>query len=271
MENTKHILKTNHLYGGYDGKQVLKDINITIPDGKISVILGANACGKSTLLKTMTRILQPAKGSVTLDGTDIRKFPSKKLACQLGLLPQTPVVPEGVTVSDLVFRGRYPHKKMFEGTTKKDLEAVTEAMEIMNIVDLADRSISELSGGQRQRAWIATALAQDTDILFLDEPTTYLDVNYQVEILDLMADLNERKHTTIVMVLHDINLSVRYADYLFAMKEGKIIKEGTPEDVISEALIEEVFGLKSKVIKDPVSSAPYAIPVGRHFSSPDVQ
>ncbi len=152
-----------------------------------------------------------------------------------------------------------------QGQTKQDLEAITEAMEIMNIIELADRGMNELSGGQRQRAWIATALAQQTDILFLDEPTTFLDINYQIEILDLMADLNQRRHTTIVMVLHDINLAARYADYLFAMKEGNLIAQGNPNDIVTEKLIKDVFGMKSRVISDPVSNSPYVIPIGRHF------
>lgn len=264
MSVKQHSLKTDHLVSGYDKKVVVRDVNITIPNGKISVIIGANACGKSTLLKTMTRIIPPISGKVTLDGQPIREMNPKKLARICGLLPQTPIVPEGVTVSDLVARGRYPHRKMFARQTKDDLEAVTEAMEIMHIVDLADRGMHELSGGQRQRAWIATALAQQTDILFLDEPTTYLDINYQVEILDLMTDLNEKKNTTIVMVLHDINLSARYADYIFAMKNGEIIEEGAPSEIITEDLILKVFGMKSKVINDSVSGSPFVIPIGRH-------
>lgn len=262
---SKHILKVDNLVVGYDEKTVVQDANLIIPDGKISVIIGANACGKSTLLKAMTRIISPKAGVVTLDGEPIKSMNPKELARICGLLPQDPVVPEGVTVSDLVARGRYPHQKFMQGQTKKDLEAVTEAMEIMDIIELSNRSMNELSGGQRQRAWIATALAQQTDVLFLDEPTTFLDINYQIEILDLMADLNQRKQTTIVMVLHDINLAARYADHLFAMKSGKLIAQGTPIDVVTEQLIMDVFGMKSRVISDPVSKSPYVIPIGRHF------
>lgn len=262
---SEHILKVENLVVGYEEKTVIQDANLVIPDGKISVIIGANACGKSTLLKAMTRIITPKSGRVTLDGEPIRGMNPKQLARICGLLPQDPVVPEGVTVSDLVARGRYPHQKFLQGQTKQDLEAVTEAMEIMNIIELANRGMNELSGGQRQRAWIATALAQQSDILFLDEPTTFLDINYQIEILDLMVDLNQRRQTTIVMVLHDINLAARYADYLYAMKNGNLIAQGSPSDIVTEKLIMDVFGMKSRIISDPVSKSPYVIPIGRHF------
>jgi len=253
---SEHILKVDNLVVGYDEKTVIHDVSLEIPNGKISVIIGANACGKSTLLKAMTRIITPKSGLVTLDGEPIRSMPPKELARICGLLPQDPVVPEGVTVSDLVARGRYPHQKFLQGQT---------AMEIMDIIELANRGMNELSGGQRQRAWIATALAQQSDILFLDEPTTFLDINYQIEILDLMADLNQRKQTTIVMVLHDINLAARYADYLYAMKNGKLIAQGAPGDIVTEKLIMDVFGMKSRIISDTVSKSPYVIPIGRHF------
>lgn len=262
---SEHILKAKHLAVGYEEKVVIQDVSLEIPNGKISVIIGANACGKSTLLKAMTRIITPKAGTVTLDGQSVHTMNPKQLARICSLLPQNPIVPEGVTVSDLVARGRYPYQKFMQGQTKQDLEAITEAMEIMNIIELADRGMNELSGGQRQRAWIATALAQQTDILFLDEPTTFLDINYQIEILDLMADLNQRRHTTIVIVLHDINLAARYADYLFAMKEGNLIAQGNPNDIVTEKLIKDVFGMKSRVISDPVSHSPYVIPIGRHF------
>lgn len=262
---SEHILKVENLVVGYDEKIVLHDVSLEIPNGKISVIIGANACGKSTLLKAMTRIITPRAGRVTLDGEPILSMKPRQLARICSLLPQNPIVPEGVTVSDLVARGRYPHQKFLQGQTRQDLEAVTEAMEIMDIIELADRGMNELSGGQRQRAWIATALAQQSDILFLDEPTTFLDINYQIEILDLMADLNQQKQTTIVMVLHDINLAARYADHLFAMKNGKLIAQGEPGAIVTEMLIMDVFGMKSHIISDKVSKSPYVIPIGRHF------
>ncbi|MER2127751.1 ABC transporter ATP-binding protein [Solibacillus sp.] len=261
---TQHTLQTNNLHAGYEQKLILNDVNISIPQNKISIIIGANGCGKSTLLKTMARLIKPASGEVILDGKSIHQMPPKKLAKTLGLLPQSPVVPEGITVADLVGRGRFPHQTLFGSWSKKDYEAVAEALEMMNITEFADRNIDELSGGQRQRVWIAMALAQQTDILFLDEPTTYLDITYQVEILDLLTDLNKKYGTTIVMVLHDINLSARYADYLFTMKEGQLIAEGTPQDIVTSELIKETFQLECAVITDPVSHTPLILPIGRH-------
>lgn len=265
-----HIFQAENITAGYDNKMILQDISLTIPSNKISIIIGANGCGKSTLLKTMARLIKPTSGQVTLDGKPINKIPPKHLARVLGLLPQSPVVPEGITVADLVGRGRFPHQSFLKGWTKEDYEAVAEAMEIMNITEFADRNIDELSGGQRQRVWIAMALAQQTDILFLDEPTTYLDITYQVEILDMLTDLNRKYGTTIVMVLHDINLSARYADHIFAVHKGKLVAEGTPEEVVSSTLIHDIFGLKSLVIQDPVSDSPSVVPIGRHHNQLDM-
>lgn len=261
---TQHTLQTNNLHAGYEQKLILNDVNISIPQNKMSIIIGANGCGKSTLLKTMARLIKPARGEVVLDGKSIHQMPPKQLAKTLGLLPQSPIVPEGITVADLVGRGRFPHQTLFGSWSKKDYEAVAEALEMMNITEFADRNIDELSGGQRQRVWIAMALAQQTDILFLDEPTTYLDITYQVEILDLLTDLNKKYGTTIVMVLHDINLSARYADYLFTMKQGQLIAEGTPQDIVTSELIKETFQLECAVITDPVSQTPLILPIGRH-------
>lgn len=261
-----HTFQAEEITAGYDNKTILHDISISIPSNKISIIIGANGCGKSTLLKTMARLIKPTSGQVTLDGKPINKIQPKKLARVLGLLPQSPIVPEGITVADLVGRGRYPHQTFLKGWTKEDYEAVAEAMEIMNITEFADRNIDELSGGQRQRVWIAMALAQQTDILFLDEPTTYLDITYQVEILDLLTDLNRKHGTTIVMVLHDINLSARYADHIFALQKGKLVAEGEPSKVITSTLIKDIFGLQCTVIKDPISGSPYVVPIGRHHN-----
>lgn len=261
---TIHQLEARQLVAGYDTKMILDHISLKIPANQISVIIGANACGKSTLLKTLARLIQPAAGEVLLNDKPIRKMPAKQLARVVGLLPQSPLVPEGITVADLVGRGRFPHQSLFGTWSKKDFEAVAEAMEIMDITALANRNIDELSGGQRQRVWIAMALAQQTDILFLDEPTTFLDITYQVEILDLLTDLNRKHGTTIVMVLHDINLSARYADHLFAICQGKLIAEGKPSKVITSELIKQVFGLDCTVIQDPISDSPSIIPIGRH-------
>jgi iron complex transport system ATP-binding protein len=261
-----HTLAADRIAAGYDGRVILQDISLEIPGNKISVIIGSNACGKSTLLKTLARLIKPVSGTITLDGRPIHSIPSKQLARIVGLLPQSPIVPEGISVADLVGRGRFPHQKLFGGWSKKDYEAVAEAMDMMNITELANANIDELSGGQRQRVWIAMALAQQTDILFLDEPTTFLDITYQVEILDLLTDLNRTFGKTIVMVLHDINLAARYADYMFAMKNGRLVAQGTPSQVITREIVKEVFGLECAVITDPVSASPSVVPIGRHHA-----
>lgn len=261
-----HLFQAEQLVAGYDHKTVIHGIDLVIPSNKISVIIGANGCGKSTLLKTLARLIKPISGQVTVDGKPISKIPPKKLARIIGMLPQSPIVPEGISVADLVGRGRFPHQSMFSGWSKKDYEAVAEAMEIMNITEFANHDIDELSGGQRQRVWIAMALAQQTDILFLDEPTTFLDITYQVEILDLLTDLNRKHGTTIMMVLHDINLSARYADHIFAMHEGKLVAEGTPSAVITSTMVKDIFGLNCTVIQDPLCGSPMVVPRGRHHA-----
>ncbi|ENH96200.1 iron ABC transporter ATP-binding protein [Gracilibacillus halophilus YIM-C55.5] len=265
-----HVFEAEETVAGYDNETIIHGVNLSIPSNKISVMIGANACGKSTLLKTMARLIKPSSGQITLDGQSIDKIPAKQLARVLGMLPQSPIVPEGITVSDLVGRGRFPHQSFFGGWSKKDYEAVAEAMDIMNVTALSDNHIDELSGGQRQRVWIAMALAQQTDILFLDEPTTFLDITYQVEILDLLTDLNQKYGTTIVMVLHDINLSARYADHIFALKQGQLLAEGEPSKVMTSALIKEIFGLDCTVIKDPISGSPSIVPIGRHHVYDDI-
>jgi len=259
------LLSATNIIAGYDKKIILNGMDVVIPSNKISVIIGANASGKSTLLKTLARLIRPVAGEIALDGKEIRTIPSKHLAQMLGLLPQSPVVPEGIMVSDLVARGRFPYQTFLKGMGKKDYEAVEEALDFMGITELANTSVDELSGGQRQRVWIAMALAQQTDILLLDEPTTFLDIAYQIEILDLLTDLNRKRGTTIVMVLHDINLSARYADYIFAVQKGNLISQGKPANIISEELIKNVFGLDCVVIKDPVSGSPFIVPKGRHY------
>ncbi len=261
-----HMLAAEHIVAGYEKKVIIKGIDLVIPSNKISVIIGANGCGKSTLLKTFSRLLGTEDGEVLLDGKKISAYPSKVLAQTLGLLPQSPIVPEGITVFDLICRGRFPYRKMMKGMEKKDFDAVEEAMDLMGIKNIADRCVDTLSGGQRQRVWIALALAQQTDILLLDEPTTYLDIAYQVEILDLLTELNRKRGTTIVMVLHDINLSARYADYLFALCEGRLVVEGAPKDIVSPELMKKVFQLDCSVITDPVSNAPLILPKGRYHT-----
>ncbi len=261
---TTHLLRTDALVSGYGHAKIVDGVDLDVPPGRISVIVGANACGKSTLLKTLSRLIPAQSGSVLLDGELIGQLPTKELARILGLLPQQPIAPEGIVVADLVGRGRHPHQKLFRSWTADDDRAVSEALMATGILDLADRSVDELSGGQRQRVWIAMALAQETDLLLLDEPTTFLDVSHQVEVLDLLTDLNRRRGTTIVMVLHEINLAARYADHLFAMREGRLIASGPPREVVTRELVQEVFSLDALVIPDPVSGAPIVLPRGRH-------
>ena len=245
---------------GYEDKTIIKDLDITIPEGKFSVIIGPNGCGKSTLLKSFSRLLKPQKGDVLLDGKSIYEIPTLCLARQIGLLPQSPLVPGGITVADLVARGRFPYQNFLGQLSKADYKAISDAMEAMGIMDLADKPVDSLSGGQRQRVWIALVLAQDTDILLLDEPTTYLDIAYQVEILDCLEKLNRIKKTTSVAIIHDINLSIRYADHIFAMKGGQLIAEGAPSEVITTDLMREIYGLECSIITDPETMDPYVIP-----------
>ena len=251
---------------GYGDAQVVAGLDLEIPDAAVSVIVGANACGKSTLLRGLARLLKPQAGAVLLDGAVIHQVSTKQVARKLGLLPQNPIAPEGVTVVDLVSRGRHPHHGAFRRWSSADEVAVHEAMQLTDTLGLAHRVVDELSGGQRQRVWIAMALAQGTDLLLLDEPTTYLDVTHQVEMLDLLSELNARRGTTIVMVLHDLNLSARYADHLIAMREGRVVFAGHPSQVVTEDSVRTVFGLESRVIEDPVSRTPLVLPVSRRRS-----
>ena len=263
-------MTSNHQLAGqdvtlsYGDRTIVDGLDIKIAPGKITVIVGANGCGKSTLLRALARLLKPKSGSVLLDGALISSRPSKEVARVLGLLPQSPSAPEGIAVADLVGRGRQPHQKALARWNERDYAAVADALEATGTTDLADRAVDELSGGQRQRVWIAMALAQETDILLLDEPTTFLDVSHQVEVLDLLTDLRENRGTTIVMVLHDLNLAARYADELVAMRDGAIYAVGSPSDIITPELVDDVFGLQSQVIIDPVSGKPAVMPIGRH-------
>ncbi|CAM5697033.1 ABC transporter ATP-binding protein OS=Streptomyces alboniger OX=132473 GN=CP975_15630 PE=4 SV=1 [Streptomyces alboniger] len=259
-----HTLGTRDIHLGYDGREVVHGLSLDIPPGRITMIVGPNACGKSTLLRAMARLLTPTSGSALLDGRGIHTMPTREVAAHLGILPQTPVAPDGITVSDLVGRGRYPHQGWFRRWTAEDDAAVADALLATDVLDLAGRPVDELSGGQRQRVWIAMALAQRTDILLLDEPTTYLDVSHQLDVLDLLVDLNQEHGTTIVVVLHDLNLACRYADHLVAMRDGRVIAEGAPRDVVTEELVDEAFGMRSSLVTDPVSGTPLIVPIGRH-------
>lgn len=245
---------------GYDGRVIAEDLTVAIPDGSFTVIVGANGCGKSTLLRGLARLLRPRAGAVLLDGQAIGRYSSKEVARRIGLLPQSQAAPDGITVADLVARGRYPHQSLLRQWSHDDEEAVREALEATDVADLAHRVVDELSGGQRQRVWLAMVLAQRTDILLLDEPTTYLDIAHQVEVLDLCEQLRAERGHTLVAVLHDLNLACRYATHLVAMKDGAVVAEGDPAEVITAELVEQVYGLACRVVPDPECGTPLVIP-----------
>ncbi|MEV8517904.1 ABC transporter ATP-binding protein [Dactylosporangium sp. NPDC051484] len=252
----------------YEERVISTALDVVIPDQSFTVIVGANACGKSTLLRALSRMLKPKRGAAYLDGKAITSMPSKEVARHLGLLPQTPIAPDGVTVADLVARGRYPHQKLLRQWSRDDERVVTEAMEATGVLDLADRYIDELSGGQRQRVWIAMTLAQQTRILLLDEPTTFLDIAYQIDVLNLCADLHEEQGYTLVAVLHDLNHACRYATHLIAMREGRIVAQGPPGEIVTADLVADVFGLSCEIIDDPQTGSPLVVPVRRRRPDP---
>ncbi|GHJ04039.1 ABC transporter [Streptomyces olivaceus] len=247
----------------YDQRVIAKQLSVEIPDNSFTVIVGPNACGKSTLLRALSRMLKPSEGRVLLDGSVIQSTPAKQVARTLGLLPQSSIAPDGITVGDLVGRGRYPHQGLLRQWSTEDERVVQESMARTGISELAERYVDELSGGQRQRVWIAMALAQQTPLLLLDEPTTYLDIQHQIDVLDLCADLHEEQGRTLVAVLHDLNHAARYATHLIALREGKIIAEGAPKDIVTADLVERVFGLRCQVIDDPETGTPLVVPAAR--------
>lgn len=267
-DSTPSRLSAKSVQLGYDDRIIVDDLTLDIPTGKITVIVGANACGKSTLLRALARLLKPSSGAVVLDGEEIHKLPTKEVARRLGLLPQSPIAPEGITVVDLVSRGRTPHQKLFQQWSEADEKAVRSALLATRTMELADRSIDELSGGQRQRVWIAMAIAQETELLLLDEPTTFLDIAHQVEVLDLVDQLNTEQNRTIVVVLHDLNLACRYAHHLVAMRDGDIIMTGAPAEVITKQTVKDVFGLECVIVDDPISHTPLVVPIGNRRSGP---
>ncbi|OLS62551.1 ABC transporter ATP-binding protein [Pseudomonas putida] len=256
-----HRLRADALTLRYEQRTLSSDLSIAIPDGSFTVIVGPNACGKSTLLRALSRLLVPSAGEVLLDQRPIREFPAREVARILGLLPQSATAPDGITVADLVARGRYPHQSFLRQWSKADEQAVQDAMQATGVEELAERPLHELSGGQRQRVWIAMVLAQQTPILLLDEPTTYLDIAHQIELLELLAELN-RQGRTIVAVLHELNQACRYATHLVAMKDGEIVASGAPAQVFTEALVERVFGLEALIIEDPVTGTPMLVAKG---------
>ncbi|PZF82809.1 ABC transporter ATP-binding protein [Jiangella anatolica] len=256
-------LHGNDLTLAYDERVISRELSVSIPDGSFTVIVGPNACGKSTLLRALARMLKPLAGAVHLDGQLITQYSTKEAARRLGLLPQSSIAPEGITVADLVSRGRYPHQKLFRQWSTADTEAVAEAMTSTGITDLRHRRVDELSGGQRQRVWLAMVLAQQTPILLLDEPTTFLDIAHQIEVLDLCHDLHVSHGRTLVAVLHDLNHACRYATHLIAMRDGEIVAEGAPADVVDEAMVRDVFGLACRIIDDPETGTPLVIPAAK--------
>ncbi len=262
MKADQPRLRADGVTLGYDDRLVIDDLDFTVPDGEVTAIIGPNACGKSTLLRALARLLRPTAGRVVLDGEQIHTLPTKEVARRLGLLPQTPIAPEGITVADLVARGRTPHQRLFQQWSEADERAVAMALDATSTADLAGRPVDELSGGQRQRVWIAMALAQDTDLLLLDEPTTFLDIAHQIDVLDLVERLHRRRGRTIVVVLHDLNLACRYATHVVAMRDGAIAAAGRPAEVITVDTVRHVFGLDSLVIDDPVSGTPLVVPIG---------
>lgn len=261
---TNHQLSAEEISLAYGERTIIDSLSVDIVPGKITSIVGPNGCGKSTLLRAFARLLKPSAGQALIDAHPLPSLPGKELARMLGLLPQSPTAPEGIVVADLVGRGRHPHQGLMGRWSTRDYEVVAQALEMANTTELAERPIDELSGGQRQRVWIAMALAQETDILLLDEPTTYLDIANQLEVLDLLTDLNHNHGTTIVMVLHELGLAARYSDHLIAMNAGKIYAQGTPTNVITETMMSEVFHTDARIIADPVSGAPLVMPMGRH-------
>ncbi|WP_280502750.1 ABC transporter ATP-binding protein [Nocardia farcinica] len=265
-----HRLTAEELRLGYGGRIIVDGLNLDIEPGVVTTVIGPNGCGKSTLLRSLGRLLRPSAGRVVLDGKAISGMKTKDVARIVGMLPQTPVAPEGLTVADLVARGRHPHQSWLRQWSADDESEVMAALAQTGIVELADRPLDELSGGQRQRAWISMALAQGTDILLLDEPTTYLDLAHSLEVLDLVDRLHSELGRTVVMVLHDLNLAIRYSDRLVVMRDGRIVAAGAPGEIIDAALLEEVFGLSATVLEDPVSGRPMIVPIGARHVRPEV-
>ncbi|MFD5554230.1 ABC transporter ATP-binding protein [Streptomyces sp. NPDC127068] len=260
-------LEARAVSAGYSKSLIIRELSLRIAEGQITALVGPNACGKSTLLKSIARLLPLAGGSVLLDGADLHTMSTRDIARSLGILPQAPLAPESITVGDLVWRGRHPHRRFGQRRTEADEVVIADALAATGTAELIDRPVEELSGGQRQRVWIALALAQDTPTLLLDEPTTYLDIAHQIEVMDLLADLNERTGKTIVLVSHDLNQAALYASSIVAMRDGRIVRQGTPEEVLTEETVAEVFGMPCVVVPHPRSARPQIFPLGRHIGA----
>ncbi|MFE9793703.1 ABC transporter ATP-binding protein [Streptomyces goshikiensis] len=260
-------LAARSISAGYERKPVIDGLSLEIATGRITALVGPNACGKSTLLKSLARLLPVAAGAVLLDGDDIHALPTREVARRLGILPQSPIAPESITVGDLVWRGRHPHQRFGQRRTASDDEVIARALTATGTAELVGRPVDQLSGGQRQRVWIALALAQETPTLLLDEPTTYLDIAHQIEVMDLLADLNEQASKTIVLVSHDLNQAALYASTIVAMRDGRIVRQGTPEEVLTEQTVREVFGLDCLVVPHPRSGRPQIFPLGRRTTA----
>ncbi|MFI9105955.1 ABC transporter ATP-binding protein [Streptomyces fildesensis] len=261
--NRTNQLSTHGLDLRYGDRLVIGGLDLVLPGGAVTAIVGPNACGKSTLLRGLTRLLSPAAGTVALDGSDIHRMPARSLARRMGLLPQQPVTPDAITVEALVRLGRYPHQRLLSPWSATDQAAVDEALERTGTTELRDQHVDQLSGGQRQRAWIALALAQDTELLLLDEPTTFLDLRHQLDVLDLVSDLHTESGRTVVMVLHDLGQAARYADHLVVLQEGRLAAAGPPSEVLDAALVKSVFNVDCQVIPDPETGTPLVVPRGR--------
>ena len=263
MTDTSTRLHGDTLTLAYGKKTIAESLSVAIPDGHFTAIIGPNGCGKSTLLRTLSRLMTPTHGQVYLDGEQIQRYASKEVAKRIGLLAQNATTPGDITVQELVARGRYPHQPLFTRWRQEDEQAVTRAMQATRITDLAGQNVDTLSGGQRQRAWIAMVLAQETAIMLLDEPTTWLDISHQIELLELLSELNREKGYTLAAVLHDLNQACRYATHLIALREGKIVAEGAPKEIVTAELIERIYGMKCVIIDDPVAGTPLVVPLGR--------
>lgn len=263
-------LFTEKLHIAYEDRLIVEDLNLVIPDGKITALVGANGSGKSTILKTMARIMKPQKGTVILDGRSLHRQSTREVAKQLAILPQNPVAPDGLTVSELVSYGRFPHQKGFGSLSKEDREMIQWAVQVTGMNDFYDHPVDQLSGGQRQRAWIAMALAQGTELLFLDEPTTFLDMAHQLEVLKLLEKLNQEQQRTIIMVVHDLNHASRFAQHMVAIKSGKVVSCGSPQEVITTQVMRDVFGIEADIVPDPRTGLPLCLPyelAGTPYSS----